>query len=110
MNDHDTDADADSWRDRLNDDREWTDDDGERVIAAVEGHLDQLEGRTQLHVECGTSASGYDFCHYQETVELDEPAYLADDLLVLPGFTWECPDCGQPFEFRINDVGVSRLV
>lgn len=82
----------------------------EKVIAAVDDHLQQLEGGEEFHVECGTSAAGFDVCNWETTIELDEPAYLeGGDLLVLPGFQWECPECSQPWEFRIDGVGVSRL-
>jgi hypothetical protein len=83
---------------------------GESVIAAVDGHLDELAGRDTFEIECGVSVSKLDLCDWNTTLELDEPARLEDGKLVLPGFEWKCPECGQPWEFHIDGVGVSRLV
>lgn len=85
-------------------------DGGERVIAAVDDHLEELDGSTSIEVECGSSAAGFDFCDYVAEIELEAPARIEDDSLVLPGFEWSCPDCDQAWEFRIDGVGVSRLV
>jgi len=85
--------------------------DGEEVIAAVENHLEELAGRNTFEIECATSANPeLDICDWQTTLKTDEPAYITDGRLCLPGFEWECPECGQPWEFFVDGVGVSRLV
>lgn len=97
--------------DVIDDDDQDDDQDGQPVIAADPDGLESLEGRREFHIECATSvADDVDLCDWSTTVTLEAPARLEDERLVLPGFRWECPQCGQPWEFFIDGVGVSRLV
>lgn len=73
--------------------------------------LDDVAGDDEVTVECMTHIQVPDACDgWGETITLDDPAYVEDDRLFLPGFSWECPDCGQPYSFRVNGVEVSKLV
>lgn len=71
-----------------------------------------LDGETEIHVECTTPRAEPDLCDgWDETIALDEPAYIDDDERVhFPGFEWQCPDCGNPHNFVVNGVEVSNLV
>ncbi|SDM50749.1 hypothetical protein SAMN04487949_1896 [Halogranum gelatinilyticum] len=71
-----------------------------------------LEGETEIDVRCTTPCGAPDLCDgWNETVELDEPAYIDENERVhFPGFEWQCPECGNPYEFVVNGVEVSNLV
>jgi len=75
--------------------------------ATYQNPLEKIAGKTEVETAC-TSPS----CAWSDTVELDEPATLDEygERITLPGFTWECPKCGNPHEFIIEGVGVSNLV
>lgn len=73
--------------------------------------IEDVAGSEFVEVECTTPRGAPELCDgWGEIIELDEPAYVEDERLYLPGFSWECPDCGQPYEFRVDGVEVSKLV
>jgi hypothetical protein len=79
------------------------------------GPLDDIAGKREIEVECTTPEYEPELCDgWSETVELDKPAYLAVDgnreKIFLPGFSWECPECGNPHDFVIEGVEVTTLV
>jgi len=75
--------------------------------------LADLHGETKIEVECGTTGDAQIECDgWSETIELDEPAVfdLENEKISLPGFGWECPECGNPHEFVVEGTRVSNLV
>ncbi|MDL0133563.1 MULTISPECIES: hypothetical protein [Halobacterium] len=73
--------------------------------------LDDIADSESVEVECSAHLAAPETCDgWGETVDLDEPAYVEDGRLFLPGFSWTCPECGNPHSFRIDGVEVSNLV
>jgi hypothetical protein len=77
--------------------------------------LEQIAGETEVEIECTTPRHEPDLCDgWCETIELDEPAYFSVDgnreRIYLPGFSWECPECGNPHDFVIEGVEVTNIV
>ncbi|MFC7140040.1 hypothetical protein ACFQMA_09360 [Halosimplex aquaticum] len=76
--------------------------------------LEQLEGETEVRFQCGIAAGDHfepgdpEYCpHEPETIVLNEPAFIDErGKIHLPGRPGECPECGNPHEFRFNGVGV----
>lgn len=76
--------------------------------------LEDLEGRTTLTWQCGVAASDQfdpdepEHCdHKPEEITLDEPAYLDErGRIHLPGRPVECPECGNPVDFRYDETRV----
>lgn len=89
-----------------------TDTDAEVLVADGGYSFFDLDGEAEIHVECTTPRAEPDLCDgWDETIELDEPAFIDEDERVhFPGFDWQCPDCGNPYEFVINGVEVSQHV
>lgn len=78
--------------------------------------LAELEGMKQVKIEC---MAGIQFTDTDEhcdgwcaEIELDEPASYDTETerIHLPGFSWECPECGQPHNFEVEGISVSNLV
>jgi hypothetical protein len=73
--------------------------------------LEAVEGETEVEIACPIGEGPPGGCTgWSETVELDEPAEYSDGTITLPGFDWECPDCGNPHEFEVDGIRVSNLV
>lgn len=67
----------------------------------------QIIGETEVNVECAASEIDGDLCSgWSETVELEAPAHYGphDEKVILPGYTPECDECGNPHEFDIDGV------
>lgn len=74
-------------------------------------NIERIAGRTSVNVECPTELADDELCGgWSETIELDEPAYIEGEYIHLPGFEWECPECGNPHEFVVDGIWVSTLV
>jgi len=73
--------------------------------------LAEVDGLEVVEIECAVSIEDTDACDgWCETVELDEPARYESERIYLPGFNWECPECGNPHEFNVEGIRVSDLV
>ena len=75
--------------------------------------LADVDGLEKIDVECAVAIENPDACDgWEATIELDEPAEFNTDTarISLPGFSWECPKCGNPHEFEIEGIRVSNLV
>ncbi|MFD1601008.1 DUF6884 domain-containing protein [Halobellus rarus] len=78
--------------------------------------LEDVDGLEEIEVECAVAIETPDkpgYCGgWRDTVELDEPAEFDPDTarVTLPGFSWECAECGQPHEFEVEGIRVSNLV
>jgi hypothetical protein len=73
--------------------------------------LAKVAGQTEVEIACAVAMDAPRGCDgWSETVDLDEPARYVDDRITLPGFSWECPECGNPHEFEIDGIRVSNLV
>ncbi|MFD1601002.1 hypothetical protein ACFSBX_18875, partial [Halobellus rarus] len=78
--------------------------------------LEDIDGLEEIEVECAVAIETPDepgYCDgWSATIELDEPAEFDPDTarITLPGFNWECPECGQPHEFNVEGIRVSNLV
>jgi len=88
---------------------------GQLVTDGGTEHVDPLEaidGQTEVEIECGVVGDATPDCDgWSETVELDEPANYTDEgRIELPGFDWECPECGNPHEFVVEGIRVTNLV
>ena len=74
------------------------------------GSVDEkIIGETEVHVRCTTPDHEPEMCGgWSETVELDRAAEWNDggETFNLPGYSPECPDCGNPHEFEVEGVGV----
>ncbi|MFC7128458.1 hypothetical protein [Haloferax chudinovii] len=69
--------------------------------------IKSLAGETEVEFHCGVAAETDECDHEPETIELDEPAYIdAEGMVYLPGRPLDCPECGNPHDFRFNGVGV----
>jgi len=78
-----------------------------------ENPLAELQGETEVEVECGVAGDSHIACDgWSEIVELVEPAEfdLENETISLPGFDWECPVCGNPSEFVVEGTRVSTHV
>lgn len=65
--------------------------------------LEEIAGETEVFVRCGVALETDHCQHEGTTVQLEEPAYLDDAHRIhLPGWTPDCPECGQPHDFEIN--------
>lgn len=65
--------------------------------------LEEIAGETEVLVRCGVALETDHCQHEGTTVSLEEPAYLDDEHRIhLPGWTPECPECGQPHDFEID--------
>lgn len=88
----------------------------ERISGADERYrypLEDVEGLEEIEVECAVAIEAPECCDgWKDTVELDEPADFNRDTarITLPGFNWECPECGNPHEFDVEGIRVSNLV
>jgi len=72
--------------------------------------LEDLDGQEEVEIECAVGVDG-DACDgWEETVSLDAPAIFESERIYLPGFGWECPECGNPHEFAVEGIRVSDLV
>lgn len=68
-----------------------------------------LRGAEEVELTCQTPDYEPELCSgWSGTVELDYRAHLSPEgFLVLPGVGCpECPECGNPHDFRVNDVEV----
>ena len=73
--------------------------------------LEAVDGETELEIECAVAIDAPRACDgWCETIELDEPADYTGQIIELPGFDWECHECGNPHEFEIEGIRVSNLV
>jgi len=73
--------------------------------------LAQIAGETEVEVTCSIAQDAPDACDgWTGTVELDGPARCVNGRLKLPGFDWECPECGNPSEFEVDGTRVSAHV
>jgi len=75
--------------------------------------LADLHGQTEIEVECGVAGDSHIACDgWSETFELAEPAEfdIESETISLPGFDWECPECGNPNEFVVEGTRVSSHV
>ncbi len=75
--------------------------------------LSEVDGATTVEIECAVGIDEPEYCDgWSETVELSEPAEYDGEVgrIFLPGFNWECPECGQPHEFELEGIRVSKLV
>lgn len=79
-----------------------------------EQHTDPLEavdGMETVEIECTVGKQDLEECDGWETeIELKEPAHYDGEHLHLPGFDWECPECGNPHNFAVEGIWVSNLV
>jgi len=77
-----------------------------------ENPLKAVEGMETVTIACGVGVNDrVDECDgWESQVELDEPATFEDGKIYLPGFYWECPECGNPHEFEVEGIRVSNLV
>lgn len=83
----------------------------ERELGQHRQPLKAVEGMESVTIECAVSAQGLEECNGWKTdFELKEPAYYEDGQIHLPGFAWECPECGNPHNFKIEGIHVSNLV
>jgi len=65
---------------------------------------ERLAGETSVDVECLTPRAEPSLCDgYSETINLNEPARIEGDRIILPGFDGRCPQCGGSC-FRVNGV------
>lgn len=68
--------------------------------------IEDIAGQTTVSVECLTPRAEPELCDgWSEEVELDEPAFVKEGRLFLPGFDCECPECGDS-SFRVEGVEV----
>jgi len=73
--------------------------------------LAKIAGQTEVEVTCAMALDSPRACDgWAGTVELDEPARCVNGRLRLPGFDWECPECGNPSEFEVDGTRVSSHV
>lgn len=75
--------------------------------------LADIDGMAEVEMACTIGEEDTELCDgWNETVELDAPAeHDADeDRIHLPGFEWECPECGNPHDFIVEGIWVSNLV
>lgn len=73
--------------------------------------LAELDGVESVEIECAVGLDAVDSCDgWCETIELEEPATYERERIYLPGFSWECPECGNPHEFEVEGIRVSDLV
>jgi hypothetical protein len=73
--------------------------------------MERIAGSTEVEIECPTNEAERELCGgCSDTIELDEPAYIENEYIHLPGFEWECPECGNPHEFVVDGIRVSDLV
>jgi len=97
----------DWWHDRVEHDPDLVTDGG----AEYDDPLEAVDGETEVEIECAVGIHAPRDCDgWCETVELDEPADYTGQFLKLPGFNWECPECGNPNEFEVEGIRVSNLV
>jgi len=79
----------------------------------VSDSLSELDGETAVEIACAVGIDEPECCDgWSETVDLSEPAAYDGEVgrIFLPGFDWECPACGQPHEFEVEGIRVSKLV
>jgi len=73
--------------------------------------LEAVDSKIEVEIECAVAIDAPRVCDgWCETIELDEPADYTGQIIELPGFDWECPECGNPHEFEIEGTRVSNLV
>lgn len=62
----------------------------------------EIAGKETVEVECLTQRAELELCDgWSAEVELDEPARIEGDRVILPGFNGECPTCGDS-SFRVE--------
>ncbi len=70
--------------------------------------LAQIAGETEVEVTCAIALDTPRACDgWTGTVELDAPARCVNGRIKLPGFDWQCPECGNPSEFEVDGTRVS---
>ncbi len=70
--------------------------------------LAEIAGETEVEVTCAIALDTPRACDgWTGTVELDAPARCVNGRIKLPGFDWECPECGNPSEFEVDGTRVS---
>lgn len=73
--------------------------------------LAKIAGQTEVEITCAIALDAPRACDgWTGTVELDDPARYVNSGLKLPGFDWECPECGNPSEFEVDGTRVSKHV
>lgn len=93
--------------DKTKDTKEENEENGEQYADP----LAELDGETVVNIECGVARETISECDgWSKTIDLDEPVNYANGKIELPGFRWECPECGNPNEFVVEGIRVSNLV
>lgn len=83
----------------------------EQSEAEVYQKLADLDGLEVVEIECAVASEDSGACDgWAEDFELDSPARYESERIYLPGFGWECPECGNPHEFNVEGIRVSDLV
>lgn len=73
--------------------------------------LEDVDGSETVTVECVIGSEGIESCDgWEETIELESAARYEEGQIYLPGFGWECEECGNPQEFLVDGIRVSNLV
>ena len=85
--------------------------DSEEVDGGVHQKLAEVDGLEVVEIECAVAIEDSEVCDgWSERVELESPARYESERIYLPGFNWECPECGNPHEFNVEGIRVSNLV
>ena len=85
--------------------------DGAQPADEVYQDLAEVDGLEVVKIECAAAIEDSEACDgWCEDVELESPARYESERIYLPGFNWECPECGNPHEFNVEGIRVSNLV